>query len=746
MRATNSEGIGPWSASGTGATNAPPVVTVNKLYTVVENTAPTTTIATFTATDVDTQDGTPTIVLDGGDKSQFTLSSGVLKFKTAPNFERPADVANFSPAASEDKSEGGNNEYSLRLKATSGSGARLQSIYSPWFKVRVTNVPSPAKPAAPTVTPDAAVPTRLTATWTAPLTTSGYPITDYDVQYRKAPVGAVSNRAWQSARHIGTATTKTLQYLTAGTTYQVRVRATSSEGTSPWSNAGTGSTSSNAAPVFSSTTFSVPENTTPVGAVVATDADASDTAIQYTIHGGADSAKFTIVESGENAGRLTFAAAPDFENPTDAAHTTPAPADAAANNTYILVIDAISGTGERASRTRERITVTVTDKNEPPVLSPVTLTPVPENTIPVATVNATDPDKTTGGLARDAITYSLSGADSGKFSITSPGGVLTFRAAPDYENPGDVESTGSATNPAANNQYIVKVTATSAAGTSRALSSQSRTLSVRVSDANEPPAAPSAPTVAAVTNYADRLDVTWTAPTNTGPAIQHYHVQYKKDGVSNFTLHSSEVAAGTTTLQLTGLSAGATYQVQVRADNAEGEGTWSASGEGTTNGEWAVLPRFVNDQTEASHSVAENTTAVTTVRATDATNAAITYSIPATDATGGVDRAKFAITSNGVLAFRHSPNYENPQDVQSTTPANAAGNNQYIVMVQATGRGTATQTLTITVTDVAEKPGKPRRAGSHRGHSHTHETQRDMDRAHQHRPRTNRLRCAIPAV
>ena len=706
VRATNSEGTGPWSAAGTGATNAPPVVTVNKLYTVVENTAPTTAIATFTATDVDTQDGTPTIVLDGGDKSQFTLASGVLKFKTAPNFERPADVSNYHPAASEDKSEGGNNEYSLRLKATSGSGARLQSVYSPWFKVRVTNVPSPAKPAAPTVTPDAAVPTRLTATWTAPSTTSGYPITDYDVQYRKGTSGS-----YTASRHIGTATTKTLQYLTGGTSYQVRVRATSSEGTSPWSNAGTGSTSSNAAPVFTSTTFSVVEGTSTVGAVVATDADASDTAIQYTIQGGADSAKFTIVENGENAGRLTFAAAPDFENPTDASHTTPAPADAAANNTYILVIDAISGTGERASRTRERITVTVTDKNEPPVLSPVTLTPVAENTTAVATVSATDPDKTTGGLARDAITYSLSGADSGKFQITSPGGVLTFRTAPDYENPADVESTGSATNPAANNQYIVKVTATSAAGTARALSSQSRTLSVRVSDASEPPAAPSAPTVAAVTNYADRLDVTWTAPANTGPAIQHYHVQYKKDGVSNFTSHSSEIAAGTTTLQLTGLTAGATYQVQVRADNAEGNGTWSASGEGTVNGEWVVLPRFVNEATEASHSVAENTTAVTTVRATDATNAAITYSIPATDATGGVDRAKFAITSNGVLTFRTAPNYENPQDVQSTTPANAAGNNEYIVMVQATGRGTATQTLTVTVTDVAEKPGKPAAPG-----------------------------------
>ena len=711
VRATNSEGVGPWSAAGTGATNSPPVVTVNKLYTVVENTAPTTAIATFTATDVDTQDGTPTLVLDGGDKSQFTLSSGVLTFKVAPNFERPADVANFSPAATEDQSEAGNNEYSLRLKASSGSGGRLKSTYSPWFKVQVTNVPSPAKPAAPTVTPDAAVPTRLTVTWTAPSTTSGYPITDYDVQYRAGTTGSYTD-----GRHIGTAKTRLLQYLTAGTSYQVRVRATSSEGTSPWSDAGTGSTSSNAAPVFSSTTFSVVEGISAVGTVVATDADTSDTARQYTIEGGADSAKFTIVENGENAGNLTFVAAPDFENPTDVAHTTPAPADAAANNTYVLVIDAISGTGERAARTRERVTVTVTDKNEPPVLSPVTLTPVAENTRAVATVSATDPDKTTGGVLRDAITYALSGADSGKFQITSPGGVLTFRAAPNYENPTDVASTGSVVNPAGNNQYIVEVTATSAAGTARALSSQSRTLIVRVSDANEPPIAPASPTVAAVDNYADKLDVTWTAPTNTGkPPIQHYHVRYKKEDASSFTLHSSEIAPDTTKLttklRLTGLTPGKTYQVQVRADNAEGEGTWSASGEGTTNGIRIVLPRFANSAAKVSHSVAENSTAVTTVVATDATGVVVTFSIPATDVAGGVDRGKFEITTGGVLTFSTAPDYENPQDVESTTPANAAGNNEYIVWVQATGRATALQMLTVTVTDVAEKPGKPAAPG-----------------------------------
>ena len=57
------------------------------------------------------------------------------------------------------------------------------------------------------------------------------------------------------------------------------------------------------------------------------------------------------------------------------------------------------------------------------------------------------------------------GADKGKLSITSPGGVLTFRTAPDFEMPGDVASTVPA-DAAGNNEYVV-VRATS--GTARAV-------------------------------------------------------------------------------------------------------------------------------------------------------------------------------------------------------------------------------------------------------------------------------------
>ena len=63
------------------------------------------------------------------------------------------------------------------------------------------------------------------------------------------------------------------------------------------------------------------------------------------------------------------------------------------------------------------------------------------------------------------------GADQDKLSITSPGGVLTSRTAPDFEMPGDVASTAPA-DAAGNNEYVV-VRATS--GTARAVADYTAT-------------------------------------------------------------------------------------------------------------------------------------------------------------------------------------------------------------------------------------------------------------------------------
>lgn len=93
------------------------------------------------------------------------------------------------------------------------------------------------------------------------------------------------------------------------------------------------------------------ENQAAVTTVAAKDADPVDSVTGYEITGGADRDRFEIVAA---TGVLSFAAAPDFENPTDSD----------ANNTYIVAVTATSGTGDRELTASQTITVTVTNVNE----------------------------------------------------------------------------------------------------------------------------------------------------------------------------------------------------------------------------------------------------------------------------------------------------------------------------------------------------------------------------------------------
>src|SRR5205814_1471299 len=95
---------------------------------------------------------------------------------------------------------------------------------------------------------------------------------------------------------------------------------------------------------------------------------------------------------------------------------------------------------------------------------------VPENTIAVTTVTATDAD-----LPAQGFTYALSGPDAARFAI-SAGGVLTFVTAPDYESPADV---------GADNVYNVSVTVTDS-GTPALSTSQVLAVSVTPVNDNAP--------------------------------------------------------------------------------------------------------------------------------------------------------------------------------------------------------------------------------------------------------------------
>lgn len=136
----------------------------------------------------------------------------------------------------------------------------------------------------------------------------------------------------------------------------------------------------------------------------------------------------------------------------------------------------------------------------------------------------------------------------------------------------------------------------------------------------------------------------------------------------------------------TDVSANNGYDLVVRATNGLGLFDEQAITVNVTNVNEA--PAFISS---ATASTAENTTAVTTVRATDPEGTAVTYSIA-----GGVDAAKFAINAQtGALSFVAAPNFEAPTDTGT--------NNVYDVVVQASdGSLTGQQALAVTMTNADE--------------------------------------------
>ena len=374
------------------------------------------------------------------------------------------------------------------------------------------------------------------------------------------------------------------------------------------------------------------------------------------------------------------------------------------NTSYDIQVRAESdeGTSDWSSSVRG-----TTRANVAPVIATISPISVAENsTGALVTVTVSDAD------ADDSITgYEIvDAADGEQFALTEQSGVLTFKAAPNYEDPKDV-AVADPSNAASNNEYIVVVEVKSGTGDRELMVRD--TLTVTVSDVNEAPGVPDAPTVASSTF--NSLTVEWEAPTNTGPAISAYdvrHILTSEDETddANWTVKedawkSSDGGSLEYTISL--LSQNTSYDVQVRAESDEGTGGWSDAVVGMTQANEAPVITSAS-----AFSVNENSTAdIATVSATDrdADDDIESYSI-----VDDADGSQFEIDDqSGVLTFNTVPNYEDPVDVAVTDPANAAENNEYIVIVEATsGTGdrelTAGDTLTVTVRDVeGEAPDMP---------------------------------------
>ena len=171
-------------------------------------------------------------------------------------------------------------------------------------------------------------------------------------------------------------------------------------------------------------------------------------------------------------------------------------------------------------------------------------------------IAATDAD---GG---DTLRYTLGGTDMASFAIVSTSGQLQTQAALDYET---------------KSSYAVTVSVSDGNGGSDSIS-----VTITVTDVNEQPGRPAAPSVGATANSDTSLDVSWTAPgLNGGPAITGYHLQYRQGTSGSFTNGPQNVSG--TSAMIAGLTAGTSYQVQVRALNGETPSDWSPSGTGSSS-------------------------------------------------------------------------------------------------------------------------------------------------------------------
>ena len=111
--------------------------------------------------------------------------------------------------------------------------------------------------------------------------------------------------------------------------------------------------------------------------------------------------------------------------------------------------------------------------------------------------------------------------------------------------------------------------------------------------------APGSPTIGTLTTGANFLTATWSAPVGSGgPAISAYDLRYIQTSAdemvdANWTVVDDAWAAGSGALshQISDLTGGTQYDVQVRAVTAAGDGPWSATAPGTP-ATWGAIRSF----------------------------------------------------------------------------------------------------------------------------------------------------------
>ena len=593
--------------------NTAPRITTAATQSVAENTPTTTPVVTFAADD--DESNTITWALTGADAGDFTLNaaSGALTLNALPNYETKRSYA-VTVTATDDGTP--NESSTLNVTVTLENVDEIGTIGT------IDGV------------------AQVGMTLTAPVAAD---ITD--------PDGAVvvTGHSWSGT---GTTTNAATYAVVAGdlnNTITVTVTYTDGQGT---------------------------------GKMLTSDATEAVVAADVILSADADLSALTI-----SAGTLpTFAAATtsyavDVDNDVPSVTLTPTTADTAASvtvagtavtsatasgaitlnvgaNAIAIVVTAQNGT-------EKTYTVTVTRAaNTAPRITTAATQSVAENTpttTPVVTFAADDDESNT-------ITWALTGADAGDFTLNAASGALTFKTPPNFEDAQDV---------GADNSYQVTVTAT---------------------DNGTPnmPSAPHAVTIA-VTNVDEEGSVVIGGDLLVGATLTATVTE--EDGAASLTYQWESAASGGTYTDITSATsatyilaatdAGKTLQVVAMYNDGFGDKTVTSTMTG------AVPAAPVPNQPPVANAGALQTVAIGATVTLDGSGS--------TDSDGTIQSYEWVHTSTDGVAPTTTITVANGETSTFTAPDAAADLDLVFTLTVtddggATNINTDTNTVTITVT------------------------------------------------
>ena len=195
------------------------------------------------------------------------------------------------------------------------------------------------------------------------------------------------------------------------------------------------------------------EGNTQIASISASDSDAQDSLI-YSLINSVGAKDEGLISVNKKTGVVSFKVSPDYEKPIDVG----------SDNSINFSVQVSDG----ALIDVQEYSFAITNKNEAPVITTTSFS-ISENNVIVGAISASDVDSGTTlsyGLAAGA------GSDEQLFDINSTTGALVFKSRPDYETPKDNGG---------NNTYNISVTASDGS------IKTSKVIEITVQNVNEAP-------------------------------------------------------------------------------------------------------------------------------------------------------------------------------------------------------------------------------------------------------------------